>query len=366
MHKTYVIKIGTSTLTQGTKRLSRRVMLDLANQISALHEEGASVVLVTSGAVAAGRDVLHTHVPEMVLPSKQMLASVGQVHLMEVWRDLFSIYSIAVGQMLLTRSDFANRQRYLNVRDTLQALLNHRIIPIINENDAIVMNENRVGDNDNLSALIANMIAADLLILFTDQSGLFDSNPAENPKARFIPEVRAIDDSIRKMAGGSGTSLGTGGMATKIQAATLATQSGTPTVITRLSEANVLRRIYEGEKVGTFFHATSSRRESRKRWLLAEPFQGVLQLDNGAVEKVCKKGASLLPVGIVSLKGQFERGAVVQLVSPQGQAVGIGLSNYGSGDIAQLLGLKSELIEERLGYSYGNEVVHRDNLALLQ
>lgn len=365
MHKTFVIKVGTSTLTQGTKRLSRRVMLDLAAQIGALHEEGASIVLVSSGAVAAGREVLHTHIPEMILPSKQMLASIGQVRLMEVWRDLFSIYNIAIGQMLLTRSDFANRQRYLNVRDTLQALLKHRIIPVINENDAIVMSENRVGDNDNLSALCANMIAADLLILFTDQAGLYDSNPSENSAAKLIHEVQLIDDGIRRMAGGAGSSQGTGGMATKVQAATLATQSGTPTVITRLSEAQVLNRLYHGEKVGTLFHASSSRRESRKRWLLSEACQGTLQLDHGAVEKVCKKGASLLPVGITALQGTFERGAVVQLASPTGQAVGIGLSNYDSRDIAKLLGIKSQLIEEKLGYRYGNEVVHRDNLALL-
>ncbi len=365
MH-TLVIKVGTSTLTQGSKHLSRKTMLELARQISALHSENGSIVLVTSGAVAAGRETLHTQIPELVLPSKQMLASVGQVRLMELWRDLFSIYGVAVGQMLLTRSDFANRQRYLNVRDTLQALLHHGIIPIINENDAVVMNENRVGDNDNLSALIANMIAADLLVLLTDQSGLFDSNPSENPHAQLIPEVSSISDELRKMAGGAGTSQGTGGMATKVQAATLAMHSGTPTVITTLSEPDVLIRLKRGEKIGTFFKATVTRRESRKRWLLAEAHQGILKLDAGAVEKVCKKGASLLPVGITSIQGQFERGSIVQLISPAGQPVGVGLSNYSSKDVGQLIGLQSEHIEDKLGYSYGHEVVHRDNLVVLQ
>lgn len=361
-----VVKVGTSTLTQGSKHLSRRIMLELTQQISKLHENKIAVVLITSGAVAAGREVLHAHIPEMILPSKQMLASVGQVRLMELWRDLFSVFNIAVGQMLLTRSDFANRQRYLNVRDTLQALIHHRIIPIINENDAVVMNENRVGDNDNLSALIANMIAADSLVLLTDQTGLYNANPAEYPEAVLIEEVHQIDDAIRKMAGGSGTTQGTGGMATKVQAASLATQSGTPTIITTLREPDILVRISRGEAVGTLFHATATRRESRKRWLLAESSQGMIKLDAGAVEKVSKKGASLLFVGVTGLQGEFERGAVVQLISPAGETVGVGLCNYSSKDIPQLIGLKSAHIEDKLGYSYGQEVVHRDNLVITQ
>jgi glutamate 5-kinase len=340
-------------------------MLEIVRQTAELREQNVGVVLVSSGAVAAGREVLQREVPEKVLPSKQMLASVGQIHLMELWRDLFAIFQIHVGQMLLTRSDFANRQRYLNVRDTLLTLLHQGMIPVINENDAIVMTENRVGDNDNLSALIANMIAAELLVLLTDQKGLYNANPQQDPTAQLIQEVPHIDAEIWRCAGGSLSSQGTGGMATKIQAAVLATQSGTPTAIATLQHTDVLLALWRHEKVGTLFHATASLRESRKRWLLAEKPQGCILIDTGAVQRLCGHGASLLPVGIVGVEGSFERGANVQLLSPQQQIVCLGLSNYSSKDIQQIAGLKSEQIAERLGYTYGHEVVHRDNMAVI-
>lgn len=361
-----VVKVGTSTLTQATKRLSRRQMLAIAEQIAVLRDEGVAVVLVSSGAVAAGREVLQKEIAEKVLPSKQMLASIGQVRLMELWRDLFAIYQVHVGQMLLTRSDFANRQRYLNVRDTLQALLQMGVVPIINENDAVVMTENRVGDNDNLSALIANMVAAKLLVLLTDQEGLYDADPRSHAGATLISEVVHIDAVVRKYAGGAVSGQGTGGMATKVQAAALAAYSGVPTVIATLKHPGILKALWRGDRVGTLFHAAVSRRESRKRWLLAEQVQGSLSIDGGAVHRLCRHGASLLPVGVVAVDGDFERGAVVQLVDPNGEVVCIGLSNYGSGDIRQLVGVRSGEIAARLGYTYGHEVVHRDNMVVLR
>ncbi len=367
MHK-LVIKLGTSTLTQGTKQLSRRYMLEMARQIVHLRERGKQVVLVTSGAVAAGRELLGHPTVERYWPSKQMFASVGQGRLMQIWADLFGLFNVQVGQLLLTRGDFSNRTRYLNIRDTLYCLLRHGVLPVINENDTVATKDIRVGDNDNLAALAANLIAADRLILLTDQQGLYTADPRQNPEAKLIPVVEHIDDSIFNLAGGSSAALGlgTGGMVTKVQAARLAAQSGTSTIIASSQSPNILIDIAEGRSVGTLFLAETTLRESRKRWLLSEKHQGSIYIDAGAEQKLRHEGASLLAVGIVRTSSHFERGAIVQLISPAGLPVAVGMTNYGSQEIQKLIGSHSKHIEDILGYSYGPEVIHRDNMTRIK
>lgn len=367
MH-TLVIKLGTSTLTQGTKQLSRRYMVELARQIVHLREQGKQIVLVTSGAVAAGRELLGHPNVERYWPSKQMFASVGQGRLMQIWADLFGLFNVNVGQLLLTRGDFSNRQRYLNIRDTLHCLLKHHVLPIINENDTVATKDIRVGDNDNLAALVSNLIAADRMVLLTDQQGLYTADPRQNAEAKLIPVVKHIDESIFNLAGGSSAALGlgTGGMITKIQAAQLAAQTGTSTTIASSQAPNVLLEIAEGKAIGTLFLAETTARESRKHWLLSEKHQGTIHIDQGAEQKLRFGGASLLAVGIVKTSSSFERGALVQLVSPEGQPIAVGITNYGSADIQKLIGSHSKHIEDILGFSYGPEVIHRDNMTRIK
>lgn len=364
--ETIVVKLGTSTLTHGTENLSRRHMLELARQMAILHEEGKKIVVVSSGAIAAGREVLPKHKSEKLLPSKQMLSAVGQGRLMQVWAEIFSMFGLVVGQVLLTRGDFSNRLRYLNVRDTFLSLLQHRVIPIVNENDTVATYETRVGDNDNLSAHVANMVAADLLMLLTDQQGLYTADPRTHANAELIPVVSRIDEKIFALAKGSGTLLGTGGMYTKVEAALLATQGGARTVIASSSLPNVVLSVAHGKQVGTLFLAQTTWRESRKRWLLSEKTQGTLHVDAGAADKILNHGASLLAAGIVATSNTFDRGATVQVVDKEGRPIAVGLSNYSSDEIQKLIGLHSQKIEESLGYSYGSEILHRDNMTLLK
>jgi glutamate 5-kinase len=294
-----------------------------------------------------------------------MLAAVGQVRLMQIWTELFSIFDIPVGLVLLTRGDFVNRKSYLNVRDTLEVLLRENVIPIINENDTTATTEIRFGDNDNLSALTANLIAADLLVILTDQQGLFDADPRTNPQARLIETIAHIDESVFNLAGGTSTGLGTGGMFTKIQAARLAVHSGTPAVIASSQIDNVIVRLFKGERIGSFFPSETTPHESRKRWLLSIKSEGSIFVDDGAAAKLHGQGASLLPVGITHIKGAFERGALVELHAVHGHAIAKGISNYSSEEITKLIGRRSVKIEDCLGYTTGSEVVHRDNMVTL-
>ena len=361
-----VIKVGTSTLTQGSKKLSRRFMLGLVQQIAHLQNQGLQVVLVSSGAIAAGRELLNAPQICRSLPSKQMFSSIGQVKLMQTWSELFALFDLHIGQVLLTRDDFSDRKRYLNARDTLNCLLQHRIVPIINENDTVATKEIRVGDNDNLAALTANLIEADAVILLTDQEGLFTSDPRRNENATLIPVVSRIDESIFSLAGSSSTSLGTGGMITKIEAALTASQSGTRTIIASSSRPNVLIDLVQGKQIGTLFLEEMNRRESRKRWLLSDKRKGMIHVDAGAVEKIMHHGASLLSSGIVKIVQVFERGATVEVISPTNEAIAVGITNYGSEDAQQLIGKKSECIEDVLGYSYGQEIIHRTNMTRIK
>jgi glutamate 5-kinase len=360
-----VIKLGTSVLTNETRRLSRQRMLEIVQQVVTVYHRGYEVIVVSSGAQAAGREVLGYPDLGKSVPAKQMLSAIGQTRLMQIYSSLFDIFNITVGQVLLTRGDLNDRHRYLNARDTLLTLIDHRIVPIVNENDATATEEIRVGDNDNLSALVANLLDANQLIILTDQPGLYTADPRTHTDAELIPVVARIDERTRALAGGAGTDMGTGGMATKIEAAQLASRSGTTTIVAAGREPDVITRILEGQQIGTRFEASVHHLESRKRWLLAEQPRGEIIIDEGAAQAVRAGGVSLLPVGIRQVVGGFSRGALVTVVSPGGDALAKGLANYGSRELAQIQGKKSYEIETLLGYTYGDAAIHANNMILL-
>ncbi|MGC4046519.1 MAG: glutamate 5-kinase [Armatimonas sp.] len=365
MRRVFVVKVGTSTLTAGGKALSKRRMLELARQISVLVEAGEQIALVSSGAIAAGREALGFPKLEKTVAAKQLLSAVGQARLMQTWAEVFALFDKVVAQVLLTRGELSRRAGYLNARDTLQALLKQGIVPVINENDALATEEIRVGDNDNLSALVANLLDADTLVLLTDIEGLFDADPRSNPNAKLLSEVKALDDSIFALAGGTGTAQGTGGMRTKLEAARLAGQSGTTTVIACGEQERVLERLAAGESVGTRIHPLANRRESRARWLLAEPPVGILVVDSGAATRLKTGRASLLPIGILRVGGEFLRGDVVRVVRESEEPVAVGVAAYDAEALKKICGKPSKEIATLLGDSLGDEAIHRDDLALL-
>ena len=360
-----VVKVGTHILTDGGDRLSRPRMLELVKQMAQLHAEGHEMLLVSSGAIFAGREMLGPPPRRRDIPFKQTLAAVGQVRLMGLYEQFFALYDTPVAQALLTRADLTDRGRYLNARNTLFSLLRLRVMPVVNENDVVAVEEIKIGDNDNLSALVANLVDADSLIMLTDQAGLFTADPRRDSNARLIPEVTAIDEQVYHLAGGSGSVLGTGGMATKVEAAELATRSGTHVAIACGREPDVLPRLVSGEILGTRFPATVSHVEGRKRWILAEPARGEVDVDEGAAEALVRQGKSLLAVGVTGVSGQFRRGQTVRLLGPDGREIGRGITNYDAGDLAAIQGHQSGEIPAVLGYQYGPTVVHRDDLVLV-
>jgi glutamate 5-kinase len=364
--KRIVVKLGTSTLTAGTPHLSPPRLVDLVRQMSGLAAAGCEVLVVTSGAIGAGRERLRFPQLPKDIPAKQMLAAVGQPRLMSLYEQLFGLYGLTVAQVLLTHADLSDRRRYLNARNTLAALLAQSVIPIINENDTVATEEIRVGDNDNLSALVANLIEAELLILLTDQPGLFTADPRRDPGAELVQEVGSADipEAVWAAAGGSAGDLGTGGMLTKLQAADLARRSGAMVVIARGSDPDVIERLAAGEAIGTRFHPLVTHIESRKRYILAGRARGVLGVDEGAAVAL-QKGSSLLPVGVLEVRGAFERGDAVRVAGPAGQEIARGLGNYAAADLRRIQGGRSETIEKTLGYVYAEEVIHRDNLILI-
>ena len=365
-YRRVVVKLGTSVLTSGSKQLDKAHMVELARQMAALMKAGVEVVLCTSGAIAAGREHLGYPVLPDTVANKQLLAAVGQSQLILAWSQLFSIYGLHVGQLLLTRADLHDRERYLNARDSLNALLAHGIIPIINENDAVATNEIKVGDNDNLSARAALLCDADLLILLTDQQGLFDADPRSNPDAKLIKQVVNIDDSLRLLAGGAVSGLGTGGMATKLEAADIARRAGVEVVIASGHHPQVIQKSVCKEPVGTHFTALENPLESRKQWILAgQATKGKLMLDNGAVTAVTQKGRSLLSKGIIQVLGEFDRGATLQLIGRDGKEYARGMSRYSAKDLIKIAGEHSDNIESLLGYDYGDAVVHRNDMVVL-
>lgn len=363
-----VIKVGTSTLTAGTSKLSLPHITSLAQQIAGIMDHGCQAVLVSSGAIAAGKERLEFPELPKSIPGKQMLAAVGQPRLMNVYEQLFGIYGRQVAQILLTSEDIRERRRYLNARNTLEALLDQGVVPVINENDTIATEEIRIGDNDTLSALVANLIEADLLVLLTDQQGLFTADPHKDQSARLIAEISSpeISKEVWEAAGGSLNSLGTGGMLTKVQAADIARRSGTRVVIAQGDLPDVLSRLVSGEKIGTCFQPVSNTMESRKRFLLAGTIpRASIRIDNGAL-KALQSGGSLLPVGITHVQGQFERGDIIKIKTSEGKDCAAGMANYAAEDINQIKGLRSDEIESILGYAYGDEVIHHNNMTVLK
>jgi glutamate 5-kinase len=366
MARRIVIKIGTSVLTGGTRRPDQAHMVELARQCAALQAEGHEVIVCTSGAIALGRERLGFPDLPPTMANKQMLAAVGQTRLMQMWEHFFAIYGLFVGQMLLTRADVENRRRFLNARDMLQTLLAHHVVPIINENDAVATEEIRLGDNDTLSALVAILAEADLLLLLTDQPGLFTADPHTDPAATLIPEVAHIDEALREAAGGSASGLGVGGMSTKLRAADVARRGGTAVVIADGRLPNVIARAAAGEAIGTRFPALEQPVESRKRWILAGPRPaGALLVDEGAAEALVRGGKSLLPAGIRGVEGSFGRGDTVLILDPARRELARGISRYDSADLLRIAGCRSGEILDRLGYAYGAVVVHRNDLILL-
>ena len=363
--KRLVVKVGSALVTNNGTGLDLAAIDDWARQIAVLRQQGKEVVLVSSGAIACGMQRLGWAKRPKTVHELQAAAAVGQMGLVQVYEGAFAKYGLHTAQILLTHDDLADRKRYLNSRSTLNTLLELGVVPIINENDTVVTDEIKFGDNDTLGALVANLIEADALIILTDQIGLFTADPRQDPNATLISEAVAGDESLEAMAGGAGTRIGTGGMITKVIAAKRAARSGAHTAIASGHESDPLIRLAAGEAVGTLLVSQTQPLAARKQWL-ADHLQlaGRLILDNGAVDAL-KSGKSLLPVGVVAVEGEFERGAAVACISPEGKEIARGLSNYGSGE-ARLIARKSTAeIEGILGYIDEPEIVHRDNLIAL-
>ncbi len=362
-----VVKIGTSTITGRTNSIDYPGLIDFLRQISALWDRGVSVTLVSSGAVAVGKDALNFPHLSKHIPKKQMLFAVGQPRLMAVYNKILRMYGHNAAEILLTRNDFVQRANYLNARNTLNALLDQQVIPIINENDAVSINEMKLGDNDTLSALVSGLIGANLLILVTDQDGLFTANPNQDPNAELIPliDTPEIPEKVREAAGGSVSGLGTGGMATKVHAADIARRMGTAVMIVNGQKPDILIRAAEGEACGTLFKPVNSVLESRKRFIMTDYHAGenAVIIDDGAAKAIIS-GKSLLPAGIRSFTGAFDRGDTIRILGTDQHEVGIGVTNYSSENLRGMAGCKASQIEAILGYTYGDEVIHHDFMIL--
>jgi glutamate 5-kinase len=360
-----VVKIGSRVLTTVDNDLDRNRISSLAAEIDELRRKEIEVIVVTSGAVAAGRSVLGVDRP-ITIPQKQAAAAVGQPRLMNAYEDALGRFGILTAQILLTRDDLADRQRFLNARATLDTLLSCGVVPIINENDTVAVEEIKFGDNDNLSALVTNLSESNLLIILTDINGFYDSDPRSNPEASLVKLVKGITREIEQAAGGSGSSVGTGGMATKISAAKKAGRYGVPTIVANGRDNEILTRLMYGEELGTLFLPAGDSLNRRKHWIAytLRP-RGRIIVDAGASKVLRQHGRSLLPSGIESVEGDFERGACVRICSGDGIEIGRGLADYSSRECRLILGCQSSDLEEILGYRYGDEVIHRDNLVVL-
>jgi glutamate 5-kinase len=363
-----VAKFGTNLLTAGTEQLHLDTMASLADQASRLMDEGRHIVIVTSGAIAAGRERLDGVKNRKDVPFRQALAAIGQAHLMQSYDAMFRPHGHVVAQTLLSKRDLHDRIGYLNARNTLLGLLDLGAVPIVNENDAVAIDEiagANIGDNDNLSALVANLIDAEALLLLTDTGGLHTSDPRRHKDAMLIERVDRITKEIEDIAGGSETGRGTGGMVTKLQAARLATSGGSDVYVASGHEPDVLVRLAHGEHVGTQFPARGSRMESRKRWMLSGlSTRGAIVVDAGAGRAIVDRKTSLLPAGVQDVQGTFRRGDTVNIIAG-GQAIACGITNYGDEEVTAIRGLRSDKIADALGYQYGAEIVHRNNLVVL-
>jgi glutamate 5-kinase len=361
-----VVKVGSGLVTTPGEGPSSEHIGRIAADVSALVHERREVALVTSGAIATGVARLGLRARPRSIPEKQAAAAVGQSALMWEYEQAFKKHGIAVGQVLLTGQDIADRSRYLNARNTLLALLDFGVLPVINENDTVAVDEIKVGDNDNLAALVAHLIDADLLVLLTDVDGLYTGNPQRDPGARRLETVEAITDEIQRMVYDASARVSVGGMATKLQAGQKASTSGIPMVIASGREAGVLPRLLKGEPIGTYFQPRDDRLAARKRWIaFAVPPQGRLAVDAGAKKALTERGKSLLPSGVVAVEGQFRAGEVVALALADGREFARGLVSYDADEVRRIQGAKTADIARRLGYEGVDEVVHRDNLVIL-
>lgn len=357
-----VVKVGTSTLTKSDGQLNidkiKKIVLELSN----LSDKGYDVALVTSGAVGAGMGVLNMPERPKTLSEKQAVSAVGQVSLMHLYQTLFQEYNKVIGQLLLTKGEFSDRRRYLNVRNVCNTFFDKKIIPVINENDAIVADELKVGDNDTMSALVSGLIDADLVIILSDIDGLYNKNPQKYTDAKLIELVGDITEDVKNMAGGEGSKFGTGGMITKIIAAEMATKIGTNLVIANGDDPKNITRVVEKENIGTLFVRKNKKISSKKYWLAyGTNKKGIITIDEGA-EKALLNGKSLLPVGIKSVEGRFDEGAVIKIENLKKEIIATGITNYSSDEIEVIKGKQSEEIEGILGYQYHADVVHIDNM----
>lgn len=364
--KRLVVKVGSSLVTNSGAGLDHEAIATWAAQIAALKAMGREVVLVSSGAIAEGMQRLGWKKRPSAVHELQAAAAVGQMGLVQVYETCFRKHGLHTAQILLTHDDLADRKRYLNARSTLRTLLELNAIPIINENDTVVTEEIRFGDNDTLGALVTNLIDADALVILTDQTGLYSADPRKDPTATLVGEARAGDPALEAMAGGAGSDIGRGGMLTKILAAKRAARSGAHTVIAWGREPDVLIRLAQGEAIGTQLIAGEMKTVARKQWL-ADHLQvgGKLTLDDGAVNALRKEGKSLLPIGVTAISGDFERGEVVTCLDAKGREIARGLVNYSAQETRQILRHASTEIESVLGYVDEPELIHRDNLVLL-
>jgi glutamate 5-kinase len=364
--KRLVVKVGSSLVTNQGHGLDHSALARWAEQIAELKRRNRHVLLVSSGAIAEGMQRLGWARRPRQLHELQAAAAIGQMGLVQAYESCFRTHDLHAAQILLTHDDLSDRRRYLNARSTLRTLLELNTIPVINENDTVAIDEIKFGDNDTLAALVTNLVEADVLVILTDQPGLFTRDPRRYPDATLVTEAKAGDPELERMAGGAGSHIGSGGMQTKIRAAKRAARSGAHTVIASGHEPDVLLRLTDGEMIGTQLIAETMTLAARKQWL-ADHLQvrGQLKLDAGAVKALAQDGKSLLPIGVYELSGDFERGEVVSCLDPDGREVARGLVNYNAGETRRILRAPSHEIEARLGYIDEPELIHRDNLVLL-
>ncbi len=364
--KRVVIKIGSRVLTDDEGALDMAVLGRICTDIGLLREHGQQVVVVSSGAIAAGRSELGLPGRPKTIPQKQAAAAIGQMRLMRAYEEALAPHGLKAAQLLLTSEDLGSRQRFLNARATIDALLGFGIIPVINENDTVVVDEIKFGDNDNLSALVTNVAESDLLLILTDVEGLYSADPGVNPEARLIPLVQGITRELERAAGGSASSVGTGGMSTKVAAAKKAGRNGVATILIDGKRTGIIAAAMHGEEVGTLFLPSGDGLKGRKHWIAytLKPAGRVI-VDEGAMNVIQKKGKSLLPSGVLGVEGRFERGACVRVCGPDGKEFARGLSDYSGTEIGRLAGHKSSEIENILGYRYADVIIHRDNLVVM-
>lgn len=366
--KRIVVKVGTSTITYANGKRNFSQIDRLARELSDLQNQGKEMILVSSGAVAVGVDRLGLPAKPSTIPGKQACAAVGQGVLMHTYEKLFADYGQVVAQVLITRTEAIDRHRYTNCRNTFMTLLQQGVIPIVNENDVVALDELKIGDNDNMSALVAGIVDADLVIILSDIDGLYTANPATHPEATLVHTVQEITPEVEASAGGVGSSRGTGGMATKIQAAKAATNSGIQLVIASGTEKNAIPRILQGEEIGTLFVSRENRLQFRKRWLaFGAKIQGSIVVDDGCARAIRKAGGcSILPAGIYQVVGDFQTGSTVSVIDKDGHELARGLVHYTASELERIKGCKSSDIEGILGHKNYDEVIHRDDLVILQ